>query len=214
MAYKVVGMLKNGGLGKDMTSGIVVPYKSERERAEYEVTVLSSGQLRWQFSTFDNADRQFLYVMDGDGNIYTADDDEVKHHSAFLAGQPVAAAGMWGVKNGRLTWINSESGHYQPPGDYCEQILQELKKRGAKVDMVKKNFAAPSAQCIVGMKKLAGISGLKWWQRETGAVVVKDYVDGVSLGNADNPVRIESGSHIRGQRLRLYPGKKPEWSWF
>src|SRR5215469_9438636 len=111
-------------------------------------------------------------------------------------------------------WINSESGHYQPPGDYSEQILQELKKRGAKVDMAKRYFAAPSAQCIVGMKKLAGISGLKWWQRETGAVVVKDYVDGISLGNADNPVRIESGSHIRGQRLRLYPGKKPEWSWF
>ena len=66
----------------------------------------------------------------------------------------------------------------------------------------------------MGLKRLVGITGLKWWQRETGAVVVKDYVEGATLGNADNAVRIESGSHISVQRLRLYPDKKPEWSWF
>src|SRR5579875_3739063 len=135
MSYKVAGMLWGSGLNKDTNSGIHVPYKSEKDRREYAVTVLpSSGQLRWRGGAVHTLGQVFLYVMDGDGNIYTAPEIEVQHHSAFLAGQPAAAAGRWGADRGFLIWIDADSGHYQLPSDYSEQLLTELKKRGARID--------------------------------------------------------------------------------
>jgi hypothetical protein len=49
--------------------------------------------------------------------IYTAPSETGKlHHSSFLAGEPVLAAGDWVVDKGKLQLINGESGHYRPAG--------------------------------------------------------------------------------------------------
>lgn len=215
MPYKVLGMMRDAGLGKDMNDGGVVPYLTENKRGINLVSVLeSSRQLRWRFAPLDTGAEAYLYVMDGNGNIYTAPDREVRHHSSFIAGQPAAAAGMWRVEKGKLLYIDSESGHYRPPGDYCEQILEELKKRGVNLDNVRKDFWITSRQCMIGAKRKAGVTGLKWWQREKGHKVVKDFAQSATVGEGKEAVRIQSGTHIMGQVLRLYPGKKPEWSWF
>ena len=125
MAYKVLGMVKSG-LNKDLGSGIIVPYKTPRERGDYEVSAVF-GLLWWQHALLDTGDRSFIYVMDAEGHIYTASEHEVNHHSAFLAGQPAASAGHWRVERGRLKYINNSSGHYMPPGDYGRQAVEELK---------------------------------------------------------------------------------------
>jgi hypothetical protein len=39
MPYKVLGMLRDAGLGKDLNSGVHVPYMSEMERDAYKITV-------------------------------------------------------------------------------------------------------------------------------------------------------------------------------
>ena len=111
----------------DSNNGIVDRHRTEKRVASGISTGLSVGASAAQFATGTSALAVGGAVLAG-----AADDDEVKHHSAFLAGQPVAAAGLWGVKNGQLTRINSESGHYQPPGDYCEQILQERRSVGPR----------------------------------------------------------------------------------
>ena len=36
------------------------------------------------------------------------------HHSSFLKGEPVLAAGDWIVKNGEVLLVNGASGHYRP----------------------------------------------------------------------------------------------------
>ncbi|MFL5259043.1 MAG: hypothetical protein ACJ8AS_04765 [Hyphomicrobiales bacterium] len=39
------------------------------------------------------------------------------HHSSFLSGEPVIAAGDWMVDNGKIIYFNASSGHYRPlPG--------------------------------------------------------------------------------------------------
>lgn len=53
----------------------------------------------------------FIFVMDGDGNIYTADKRVVRYHSSFLAGGPVAAAGAWSAVCGAVTNVGNASGH-------------------------------------------------------------------------------------------------------
>lgn len=213
MSYKVLGMLKAGGLGKDMTSGVFVPYLSEMLREQYKTTY-NSGVLWWQFAPLNTGDTlasTFIYVMDGAGNIFTADKREVAHHSSFLSGQPAAGAGHWNVKKGKVSRMNATSGHYQPTSDYCQQVIVELKKHGVPVDDIETEFGMSSEQCTAGLKKRAGITGLKWYQRETGVTVVTDYATGVETKDGQ---KIETGSHIQGQRLRLYPGDQPKWTWY
>jgi len=36
------------------------------------------------------------------------------HHSSLLGGTVVKAAGEWGVKEGKIMWVNGKSGHYRP----------------------------------------------------------------------------------------------------
>jgi len=78
--------------------------------------------------------RVYIYVMDVQGNIYVSDSAPgVFHHSSFLAGQPVAAAGEISVVNGRLMLINDYSGHYLPTDVNNQQVVTELRRRGVEV---------------------------------------------------------------------------------
>ena len=211
MPYKVLGMLRDGGLGKDMNSGVHVPYMSEMERETYKVTV-HDGVVWWQFAPLDMGNQSFLYVMDAGGNIFTGPQSEVEHHSSFLSGQPVAAAGMWRVTKGNVVFINGDSGHYQPPGDFSAQFMAELGKRGVSLTAAETDFYMTSEQMKLRMKHRAGIEGLKWWQIERGGKVVQDEATGVT--KADGEAVKTGATHIQGQRLRLYPGKKPDWTWY
>ena len=55
---------------------------------------------------------------------------EVFHHSSFLAGAPVAAAGEMQVSGGIVDYISNQSGHYLPPGPFLEQAQQQLHLEG------------------------------------------------------------------------------------
>jgi hypothetical protein len=96
------------------------------------------------FATAPNG--EFLFVMDADGKIYAAPSALVKHHSCFLAGQPVAAAGQIGVNAGRLIFVHDQTGHYRTPIEYTMQFLKELKR--LEVDVT--GLAAPN---LTGQKK-------------------------------------------------------------
>jgi len=52
------------------------------------------------------------------------------HHSSFLAGGAVAAAGEWTVENGKLLHINACSGHYKPEDWRFLKACSVLKNEG------------------------------------------------------------------------------------
>lgn len=56
---------------------------------------------------------------------------ELFHHSSFLAGAPVAAAGELKVEKGVVELLSNESGHYLPPAEYLLQVAKEFIRRGA-----------------------------------------------------------------------------------
>ncbi|WP_119726298.1 hypothetical protein [Thermomonospora amylolytica] len=62
----------------------------------------------------------------------------VFHHSSFLAGGPVAAAGELRVVNGRLGLISDRSGHYQPPPEFRDRVVEMLRQAGVTItdDMI------------------------------------------------------------------------------
>lgn len=73
-----------------------------------------------------------IYVMDATGKIWVSFGAKVNkfHHSSFLKGQPVAAAGEMIIFQGRIYAINNRSGHYHPPPVVIKRVLQTLKSNG------------------------------------------------------------------------------------
>jgi len=57
-----------------------------------------------------------------------SDVDYWVHHTSFLSGQPVAAAGEIEVSAGRIVAVSNASGHYQPQPGYLLQFLLALRK--------------------------------------------------------------------------------------
>jgi hypothetical protein len=57
------------------------------------------------------------------------------HHSSFLAGAPVAAAGEIKVVNGRLVSVSNGSGHYRPPPGYLINFLKALRRMDPFFDL-------------------------------------------------------------------------------
>ncbi len=82
---------------------------------------------------------EIFYVMDDAGNIYISNYHAGGkfHHSSFLAGGPVAAAGQISARNGVVKIITRKSGHYRPKKVFFEQVIKELSKRGVNLENVK-----------------------------------------------------------------------------
>ncbi len=83
-----------------------------------------------------------IFVMDAQGNFYSTMVHAVGefHHSSFLAGQPVAAAGEMVVTNGRIVRITNRSGHYRPPGRLVDQAVARLEQLGVDVSGVERFY--------------------------------------------------------------------------
>jgi hypothetical protein len=110
-------------------------YFTEADRAKYEVQfkgrsiVHNSGNVlntKRGTGSFSSLNGSYIYVCSArTRKIYTAPSEQGKlHHSSFLSGEPVLAAGDWVVENGILKLINGESGHYRPAGANIEFFLR------------------------------------------------------------------------------------------
>jgi hypothetical protein len=81
---------------------------------------------------------KFIYVTDPQGVLYIA--QKVKgqfHHSSFLGGGTVCAAGGVIVNRGKLIKINPKSGHYRPGQRHFDRLLSNLEKMGISLEGVK-----------------------------------------------------------------------------
>lgn len=123
-------------LGKvSIFRGRKVPYLTKTERLEFELRVKGGRLYDAKGSLFDSGEGSALYVMDAEGRIFArafsvADDF---HHSSFVAGEPVAGAGLMRVREGRIIMINDRWGHYRPRSDVFRQVFDRLEDLGADV---------------------------------------------------------------------------------
>lgn len=161
--YKTIGMARNGGLQKDINDymfGGGTPYLNSQQRQRYLVTLNPWNHLDRDGKLMDSGDAihsSYIFVMDGDGNIYSEDKMKVHHHSAFLSGGPVAAAGHWTVWRGIVIDINNESGHYMPPWDYTEQVITELISRGYDASGLVRNYSGGTSSQLTKARKARNI---------------------------------------------------------
>lgn len=97
-----------------------VIYCSSRARRRLQVVVdRCTGRLLWRSSrrpVSANDGRRWIFVIDKYANMYVHPKQKARfHHSSFVSGQPVLAAGRLQSTNGHLTAVSAHSGHYQTP---------------------------------------------------------------------------------------------------
>ncbi len=87
-----------------------------------------------------------IYVVDFDNTFYSESHVvSAFHHSSFLAGAPVKAAGELAVDRGRLVALTNKTGHYKAGEAELAMTLRLLRMRGVDLDDVAVNdpFKAP-----------------------------------------------------------------------
>lgn len=150
MKYERGGMLKSGLYNDVMDEevrGRPVPYLKASERERYLVSTDAEGRL-WHapdgtpkpLDTSQEPNREMMGVMDERGRIFTGSERELKHHSSFLAGHPVAAAVTWKASDGNLEKFTDKSGHYALTQDFTQQMESELVDRGVDMSAVEKEY--------------------------------------------------------------------------
>jgi hypothetical protein len=143
MVLTDVQPLGTGFIGEEFKTpfGTTVKYLNEREREAYRVRI-KQGRLygadgapfdtRNNSSVFGAMPGRAIFVMDHKGNLYLSNESVVGkfHHSSFLAGAPVAAAGEMSVRDGAIESISRKSGHYRPTAAQLNQCITHLKALG------------------------------------------------------------------------------------
>jgi hypothetical protein len=117
-----------------------VQYLNEVERHQYKVKV-SNGLLTdvngMPLDSADTNNGKLMFVMDLNGNIYAGPQRLMEfHHSSFLSGDKVAAAGELEIANGQVVTHSRNSGHYHPTKEHHEQFIAEMNERGIDLSNV------------------------------------------------------------------------------
>src|SRR5262249_18721496 len=123
--YPTVAMHKSK-FREDKSQGVI--YLDTRQREERRVLIqnglVTDHTGKQLLNTKSKHHNQINYVMDAAGNFYLFDEftnPEIRHSSIF-AGAPVAGAGNIKIEDGRIVYIDSDSGHYPSEGIY-ENVL-------------------------------------------------------------------------------------------
>jgi len=148
-----------------------------------------------------------IYVVSTGGVWYANSHKEAKfHHSSFLAGGAVRAAGELKVEDGRLIQITGKSGHYRPTTEHLLWAVRQLRARGVDLSgaTVGDYERSPDGSLRTG---LDGKPVTKWFPAEqfaeAGPMVQSGPLQAPDPGGAQAPVPLQGGQG--GQVSNLQP---------
>jgi hypothetical protein len=81
-----------------------------------------------------NEDKEYLYVITPTKEIAVIEASDEIRHTTLTCGEPVLGAGSIKIKEGVLSYIDVESGHYQPDPHFLLQSIMLLKDMGLKIN--------------------------------------------------------------------------------
>lgn len=118
-------------------SGLV--YLGVRRRTEHLLTV-SGGKLYQQGQLFDTQQIESIweegvaiFVMSPSGDLFAGPQATGEfHHSSFLGGKKVAAAGEMVAHAGALKLLTGKSGHYRPASELLVNAVKRLTQLGLR----------------------------------------------------------------------------------
>jgi len=118
-------------------------YLNREEREKFRIFITANGQLcklifkageisLLPFETDKEDYAKTIVVLTPQGEIFSTKKTRYQYqHSSFTAGGPVLFAGDWVVKNGYISTIRCEAGHYEPSISSFQNLLRFLRDRGA-----------------------------------------------------------------------------------
>lgn len=129
-----VKAMRAGELERDQKNDVV--YLSPEQRANYELRPKDGLLFRKDGiipvdTKLSYGNRSLLYVISEDKKIYSGRGAKyILHHSSFLAGGDVIAAGKLMTSNGKVIYISNNSGHYRPSAQYLLQAIRHFHDLG------------------------------------------------------------------------------------
>ncbi len=143
----------------NLGAGGVKYLRSARDREPYEY-VLVGGRLVKKshpdqllstcgMRTHERKGGWAIFVVAPSGAIFTNSHTVGRfHHSSFLAGGPIKAAGEWLVKDGKILAISDKTGHYKNGAAHLAAFLAQLHAGGADGVPAEGLLDAPAAHFI------------------------------------------------------------------
>lgn len=125
------------------TTKTVTKYFNPQEQQENMLTPNGANNLTTSDGSFADFARPKTYAMSKDGEIgahetkwLEANDaipgnkQQSVHHSSIFAGDDVAHAGHISAKNGKINYLDDDSGHYRPDEKHTYAAYKKMKKQG------------------------------------------------------------------------------------
>ncbi len=112
-----------------------VTYLDDQARRQYRVILSQQGTFMYPEM---QPDTPYIFVLDKNDRLYAASMKVNQfHHSSFLSGRPVKAAGVFTLDpNNKLRSISNASGHYHPNDAQMVNILKYLQTRNVALESV------------------------------------------------------------------------------
>jgi len=115
-----------------------IDYLTQEELLKYRTVISSEDRLLYDSegkkANFTSPDKEYIYVLSSANELIVVEGNEVIRHASLSLGKPVIGTGSLKVDNGELTYIDVESGHYQPSPEALLNTIQTLEKLGLKID--------------------------------------------------------------------------------
>ncbi|MFC7428215.1 hypothetical protein [Nocardia tengchongensis] len=138
--------------GNSIWPGQSVRYLTPEERQSFQLTIHDGKLYDATGTLFDTTtsathfnDGRAIFVMDENGTLYASKFHSPGefHHSSFLSGAPVAGAGEFEVVNGEIRFLTDSSGHYRPGQKFSNQVIDQLRSEGLRIDPTQIDLRAP-----------------------------------------------------------------------
>ncbi|KAF4321470.1 hypothetical protein BBO99_00006690 [Phytophthora kernoviae] len=120
-----------------------VEYCTAQERKHYELQFVSDGgEVKVQYATsglvvHTDERSKWIFVVDLAGRMHL--NRKLKgrfHHSSFVSGAPIFAAGKIIIKHGTIVAIEPHSGHFKPRLDNLQALCSILATQGVNIDSI------------------------------------------------------------------------------
>lgn len=120
-----------------------VEYCTAEQRKKYELEFVSNGDdgdVRVQYAAsgrvvLTDERSKWIFVVDLVGRMYLGRKRKGRfHHSSFVSGAPILAAGKIIIKNGVILAIEPHSGHFKPRLENLLSLCSILAKHGVDID--------------------------------------------------------------------------------
>lgn len=128
-----------------------VAYLNQLRRTQHLVTFKDDRLVvkltnAFKIGILTNTSGEIIYVVDRDRNFYVGKKNIGHfHHSSFLSGAPVLAAGSMVIEPGfKIVEVNNHSGHYKPGLEQLKLAAAIMQLRGANLNSIAFKFSPPT----------------------------------------------------------------------